>query len=90
MTSIGFLGFDGGRLLRLVDEAFWVRTPPGEYGLVEIDALRGVRHRHHLPHRRHRARVEPHRRSHDPAIHAGPSGSGGRSSPVAAAPACGR
>jgi hypothetical protein len=35
MTSIAFLGFDGGRLLRLVDEAFWVRTPPGEYGLVE-------------------------------------------------------
>ena len=52
MTSIGFLGFDGGRLLRLVDEALWVRTPPGEYGLVEIDALRRVRHRHHLPHRR--------------------------------------
>jgi D-sedoheptulose 7-phosphate isomerase len=35
MTSIAFLGFDGGRLLELVDEAFWVRTPPGEYGLVE-------------------------------------------------------
>lgn len=35
MTSIGFLGFDGGRLLRLVDEALWVRTPSGEYGLVE-------------------------------------------------------
>jgi len=35
MTSIAFLGFDGGRLLDLVDEAFWVRTPPGEYGLVE-------------------------------------------------------
>jgi D-sedoheptulose 7-phosphate isomerase len=35
MTSIAFLGFDGGQLLRLVDEAFWVRTPHGEYGLVE-------------------------------------------------------
>ena len=35
MTSIGFLGFDGGRLLPLVDEALWDRTPPGEYGLVE-------------------------------------------------------
>ena len=35
MTSIAFLGFDGGQLLQLVDEAFWVRTPPGEYGLVE-------------------------------------------------------
>jgi D-sedoheptulose 7-phosphate isomerase len=35
MTSIGFLGFDGGQLLRLVDEALWVQTPPGEYGLVE-------------------------------------------------------
>jgi len=35
MTSIAFLGFDGGQLLDLVDEAFWVRTPPGEYGLVE-------------------------------------------------------
>ena len=35
LTSIGFLGFDGGKLLKLVDEALWVRTPPGEYGLVE-------------------------------------------------------
>jgi D-sedoheptulose 7-phosphate isomerase len=35
MTSIGFLGFDGGRLLDLVDEALWVETPRGEYGLVE-------------------------------------------------------
>src|SRR4051794_4764770 len=35
MTSIAFLGFDGGQLLDLVDEAFWVRTPPGEDGLVE-------------------------------------------------------
>jgi len=35
MTSIAFLGFDGGQLLGLVDEAFWVQTPPGEYGLVE-------------------------------------------------------
>jgi D-sedoheptulose 7-phosphate isomerase len=35
MTSIGLLGFDGGRALKLVDEAFWVRTPKGAYGLVE-------------------------------------------------------
>jgi D-sedoheptulose 7-phosphate isomerase len=35
MTSIGFLGFDGGALLKLVDEAFWVPTPAGAYGLVE-------------------------------------------------------
>ena len=35
MTSIAFLGFDGGQLLRLVDEALWVRTPQGAYGLVE-------------------------------------------------------
>lgn len=35
MTSIALLGFDGGRLLKLVDEAFWVPTPQGAYGLVE-------------------------------------------------------
>lgn len=35
MTSIGLVGFDGGRLMGMVDEALWVRTPPGEYGLVE-------------------------------------------------------
>jgi D-sedoheptulose 7-phosphate isomerase len=35
MTSIGLLGFDGGRLLNMVDEAFWVETPIGAYGLVE-------------------------------------------------------
>jgi D-sedoheptulose 7-phosphate isomerase len=35
MTSIAFLGFDGGALLGLVDEACWVQTAPGEYGLVE-------------------------------------------------------
>ena len=35
MTSIAFLGFDDGQLLDLVDETFWVRTPPGKYGLVE-------------------------------------------------------
>ena len=35
MTSIGFLGFDGGRLLRRGDAARGVRTPPRENGLVE-------------------------------------------------------
>lgn len=35
ITSIALLGFDGGRLLTLVDEAFWVPTPHGAYGLVE-------------------------------------------------------
>lgn len=35
MTSIGLLGFDGGQLLGMVDEAFWVSTPKGAYGLVE-------------------------------------------------------
>jgi D-sedoheptulose 7-phosphate isomerase len=35
MISIGLLGFDGGRLLSMVDEAFWVPTPIGAYGLVE-------------------------------------------------------
>ena len=35
MTSIGLVGFDGGRVLELVDEAFWVETPKGAYGLVE-------------------------------------------------------
>lgn len=35
MTSIALLGFDGGQLLKLVDEAFWVPTPKGAYGLVE-------------------------------------------------------
>lgn len=35
VETIGFLGFDGGTLLDLVDEAVWVRTQPGAYGLVE-------------------------------------------------------
>jgi D-sedoheptulose 7-phosphate isomerase len=35
MTSIALLGFDGGQLLTRVDEAFWVPTPHGAYGLVE-------------------------------------------------------
>lgn len=33
--TIGFVGFDGGKLLELVDEAIWVRSAPGAYGLVE-------------------------------------------------------
>jgi D-sedoheptulose 7-phosphate isomerase len=35
VESIGLLGFDGGALLSLVDEAIWVKSPSGEYGLVE-------------------------------------------------------
>jgi D-sedoheptulose 7-phosphate isomerase len=35
VSTIGFLGFDGGRLKELVDEPVWVETPVGEYGLVE-------------------------------------------------------
>jgi D-sedoheptulose 7-phosphate isomerase len=35
ITTIGFLGFDGGQLLAMLDETLWVRTPKGEYGLVE-------------------------------------------------------
>lgn len=35
LTSIALLGFDGGQLLSRVDEAFWVPTPIGAYGLVE-------------------------------------------------------
>ena len=35
LTSIGLVGFDGGRALGLLDEALLVETEPGEYGLVE-------------------------------------------------------
>ena len=35
VETIGLLGFDGGKLLELVDEAVWVKTEPGEYGMVE-------------------------------------------------------
>jgi D-sedoheptulose 7-phosphate isomerase len=35
MTTIGFLGFDGGALKRLVDESLWLPTERGAYGLVE-------------------------------------------------------
>lgn len=35
LTTVGLLGFDGGRLLTLVDEALWVRTDVGAYGLAE-------------------------------------------------------
>jgi D-sedoheptulose 7-phosphate isomerase len=35
MVAMGMLGFDGGVLLDRLDEAVWVRTPAGEYGLVE-------------------------------------------------------
>jgi D-sedoheptulose 7-phosphate isomerase len=34
-TTVGLLGFDGGRLLALSDVAVVVRTPKGEYGPVE-------------------------------------------------------
>src|SRR5213595_3303288 len=33
--SIGLLGFDGGHLVGLVDEALWLRTEIGAYGLAE-------------------------------------------------------
>ena len=35
LTTIGFVGFDGGRLRGMVDECLWIPTPHGEYGLVE-------------------------------------------------------
>lgn len=35
VESIGFLGFDGGALLDLVDDAIWVKSASGAYGLVE-------------------------------------------------------
>ena len=34
-TTIGLVGFDGGRLAKLCDHLIWVRTPKGEYGPVE-------------------------------------------------------
>ena len=34
-TVIGFLGFDGGKLLEICDVAVHVKTSPGEYGPVE-------------------------------------------------------
>jgi len=34
-TNIGLLGFDGGALLKLCDDAIVVRTVQGEYGFVE-------------------------------------------------------
>ncbi len=33
--TVGFVGFDGGRLRELVDECLWVPTPQGAYGVVE-------------------------------------------------------
>ncbi len=35
ITSVGLLGFDGGRLLSRLDDAVWIPTPIGAYGLVE-------------------------------------------------------
>jgi len=35
LTTIGFLGFDGGALKDMVDEFLWLPTAKGEYGLVE-------------------------------------------------------
>ena len=35
VETIGLLGFDGGKLLDRVDEAVWVKTGLGEYGIVE-------------------------------------------------------
>jgi D-sedoheptulose 7-phosphate isomerase len=33
--TVGLIGFDGGVLRDLVDEAIWIRSEIGEYGLVE-------------------------------------------------------
>jgi D-sedoheptulose 7-phosphate isomerase len=35
VLTIGFLGFDGGALKRMVDECVWVPSEVGAYGLVE-------------------------------------------------------
>jgi D-sedoheptulose 7-phosphate isomerase len=35
VETVAFVGFDGGSLLDLVDEAVWVRSEKGAYGLVE-------------------------------------------------------
>ncbi len=35
VTTIGFLGFDGGKLKNMVDECLWLPTEKGAYGLVE-------------------------------------------------------
>jgi phosphoheptose isomerase len=35
MRTIGLVGFDGGQAMALVDEALWVETERGAYGLVE-------------------------------------------------------
>ncbi|MGH7775156.1 MAG: D-sedoheptulose-7-phosphate isomerase [Candidatus Binatia bacterium] len=35
VTTIGFLGFDGGNLKNMVDEFLWLPTEKGAYGLVE-------------------------------------------------------
>ena len=73
MTSIGFLGFDGGRLLRLVDEALWVRHRPASTG--SSSRCTPWRATSSPP---ASSPIEPRsrRRSHDPAIHARPSGAG--------------
>lgn len=34
-TALGLLGFDGGALIQMLDEVLWLRTPRGEYALVE-------------------------------------------------------
>jgi D-sedoheptulose 7-phosphate isomerase len=39
LVTIAFLGFDGGRLKRMVHEAVWVETAIGEYGLVETSHM---------------------------------------------------
>jgi D-sedoheptulose 7-phosphate isomerase len=35
VTTIGLLGFDGGVLKKMVDEALWLETAIGKYGIVE-------------------------------------------------------
>ncbi|HEY7321346.1 MAG TPA: SIS domain-containing protein [Candidatus Binatia bacterium] len=35
VLTVGFLGFDGGKLRKMVDECLWIPTEKGAYGLVE-------------------------------------------------------
>lgn len=35
VDTVGFIGFDGGAVRDQLDERVWIRTPKGEYGLVE-------------------------------------------------------
>jgi D-sedoheptulose 7-phosphate isomerase len=43
VTTVGLLGFDGGKLKHLVDDMIWVRSEKGAYELVE-DAHSAIMH----------------------------------------------